>query len=54
VGNLFYYSGDFHYTKNNTAIVEDVDVFVTGDDDFDDVAVEKPEILTPAEFIKKY
>jgi len=33
-----------------TAILEDVDVFVTGDSDFSDVDVEKPEILTPAEF----
>ncbi len=33
-----------------TAILEDVDILVTGDSDFSDVDVEKPEILTPAEF----
>lgn len=37
-----------------TAILEDVDIFVTGDNDFSDVDVEKPEILTPAEFVEKY
>ena len=37
-----------------TAIVEDVDVFITGDKDFDDVRVEKPDILSAAEFVEKY
>ncbi|MCM1191262.1 MAG: PIN domain nuclease [Butyrivibrio sp.] len=37
-----------------TAILEDVDVFVTGDTDFSGVDVEKPEILTPTEFVEKY
>ncbi len=37
-----------------TAILEDVDILVTGDSDFSDVNVEKPEILTPAEFVERY
>lgn len=37
-----------------TAILEDVDILVTGDTDFSDVDVEKPEILTPAEFVGRY
>jgi putative PIN family toxin of toxin-antitoxin system len=37
-----------------SAIVEDVDLFVTGDDDFKDVEIEKPEIITPSEFIARY
>lgn len=37
-----------------TAILEDVDVLITGDYDFSDVDIEKPEILTPAEFMSKY
>jgi len=37
-----------------SAITDDVDVFITGDDDFNDVDVEKPEIITPAEFLDKY
>lgn len=37
-----------------TAMLEDVDVLITGDSDFESVDVEKPEILTPAAFVKKY
>lgn len=37
-----------------TAILEDVDILVTGDNDFSDVDVDKPEILTPAEFVERY
>ena len=37
-----------------TAILEDVDILVTGDGDFSDVDIEKPEILTPAEFVEMY
>lgn len=37
-----------------TAIAEDVDVLVTGDKDFGDVEVERPDILTPSEFIERY
>jgi len=37
-----------------TAIVEDVDVFITGDKDFACIKVDKPEILTPADFRSKY
>lgn len=37
-----------------TAILEDVDILVTGDSDFSDVDVEKPEVLTPAKFLERY
>jgi predicted nucleic acid-binding protein len=37
-----------------SAIVEDVDLFVTGDNDFANVEIEKPESITPAEFLEKY
>lgn len=37
-----------------TAIVEDVDILVTGDKDFSGVDVERPEILTPAGFMERY
>lgn len=37
-----------------TAILEDVDILVTGDNDFSDVNVEKPEIMTPAGFVERY
>ena len=37
-----------------SAIVEDVDILITGDRDFAEIDVEKPEIVTPSEFVKKY
>lgn len=37
-----------------TAIIEDVDILITGDKDFADVAIDRPEILTPADFILQY
>lgn len=37
-----------------TAILEDVDVLITGDKDFEDVDVERPEIMTPREFVLYY
>jgi predicted nucleic acid-binding protein len=37
-----------------SAMMADVDVLVTGDKDFADVELERPEILTPAEFLEKY
>ncbi len=37
-----------------SAIVAEVDVLITGDKDFADVRIEKPEILTPAAFMTKY
>ncbi len=36
------------------ALLQDVDVFITGDKDFTDVAIEKPEILSPRGFLEKY
>lgn len=37
-----------------TAIIEDVDILITGDKDFKGIDIEKPEIMTPAEFVKYY
>jgi putative PIN family toxin of toxin-antitoxin system len=37
-----------------TAMMEDVDVFLTGDKDFLVLDVETPEIMTMAEFLDKY
>ena len=36
------------------AIIADVDILITGDKDFEDVKIEKPEIVTPNEFYEKY
>jgi putative PIN family toxin of toxin-antitoxin system len=37
-----------------TAMLEDADVLISGDKDFTVLEIEKPEILTPTEFIKLY
>ncbi len=37
-----------------TAIMEDIDVFLTGDKDFLVLDVEMPEIITMSEFLQKY
>lgn len=37
-----------------SAIASDVDILITGDKDFADLPIERPEILTPSEFISKY
>ena len=37
-----------------TAINEDVDVLLTGDIDFSSVEIDRPEIMTPVEFMRKY
>ena len=42
------------YPTLYSAIIANIDIFVTGDKDFDDVVVEKPKIVTPAEFVLTY
>lgn len=37
-----------------TALMEGVEVFVTGDRDFTELEIEMPEILTMVEFLEKY
>ena len=52
--NLFYIRDENDYMVLYTAIIEDVDVFITGDKDFKEVDIERPEILTLSEFLEKY
>ena len=42
------------YIILHTAIIEDVDVFITGDKDFNDIDIDKPEIMSATEFLEKY
>lgn len=42
------------YIILHTAIIENVDIFITGDKDFNDVDIDKPEIMTTSEFLEKY
>jgi putative PIN family toxin of toxin-antitoxin system len=37
-----------------SAITADVDILITGDKDFSDIEIEKPEIIAPHDFVEKY
>jgi uncharacterized protein len=37
-----------------SAILADVDVIITGDSDYFDIEIERPEVLKPADFISEY
>lgn len=52
--NLFEIRDIKDYPVLYTAIIEDVDILITGDKDFSDIALERPELLTPSQFIEKY
>jgi putative PIN family toxin of toxin-antitoxin system len=49
---LFEIRDDMDYPVLHTAIVEDVDVLITGDKDFAGIAVEKPEIMSDPHYVK--
>lgn len=51
---LFKIRDDNDYMILHTAIIADVDILITGDKDFKGIEVERPEILTPKEFLDKY
>ena len=51
---LFEIRDEKDYPVLYSAIIEGVDVFITGDKDFDGVDLEKPEIVSPAGFLEKY
>lgn len=53
-GNLFEIRDMKDYPVLYTAIIENIDIFLTGDKDFLDINIERPEIMTPAEFIDKF
>ena len=51
---LFEIRDKYDYISLHTAIIEDVDVFLTGDKDFNDIDIDKPEIMNTTEFLEKY
>lgn len=51
---LFDIRDEDDYIILHTAIVENVDIFITGDKDFDGIDIERPEIMTVNEFLIKY
>lgn len=52
-GNLFSIRDVKDYPVLYTAIIEDIDILITGDRDFEDI-IDKPLIMTPKEFSDKY
>ena len=52
--SLFKIRDSNDYPVLYTAIISDVDILITGDKDFEDVDIQKPEILTPTKFFEKY
>jgi putative PIN family toxin of toxin-antitoxin system len=48
---LFEIRDEKDYPVLYSAITEDVDIFITGDKDFDELDLERPEIITPSAFL---
>jgi len=51
---LFEIRDEKDYPVLYSAITEDVDVFITSDRDFEELGLEKPEIMDPSGFLEKY
>lgn len=54
VPQLFYIRDEKDYPVLYTALLEDVDVLITNDKDFYDIQLERPEIMSPQQFLEKY
>lgn len=52
--NLFQIRDSNDYPVLYSAATNDIDIFITGDKDFQNLTIENFEILTPTEFIQKY
>ena len=52
--NLFHIRDSGDYPILYSAITNNIDIFITGDKDFQNIPTYPLEILTPAEFIQKY
>jgi predicted nucleic acid-binding protein len=51
---LFEIRDEKDYPVLYSAITESVDVFITGDKDFEGLELERPEIITAAGFLEKF
>jgi len=51
---LFNIRDECDYPVLYTAILEGIDIIITGDKDFDGIDIEKPEIMSVIEFTEKY
>ena len=54
VPGLFEIRDPDDYAVLYSAITEDVDIFITGDKDFEELNLDRPEILTSAQFLTRY
>ena len=52
--NLFAIRDPNDYPVLYCATHDDIDILITGDKDFADLGLERPEIMTPTEFIEQY
>ncbi len=52
--SLFRIRDEMDYPVLYTAVMENIDLLITGDKDFADVDIDRPAILTPKAFIEKY
>ena len=50
--NLFYIRDIKDYPVLYTAILEEIDILITGDKDFKDLDIQQPQIMTPTEFLE--
>ena len=51
---LFEIRDDNDYIILHTAIIEDVDIFITGDKDFYGISINKPKIMSASKFLETY
>ena len=51
---VFKIRDDDDYIILYTAIIENVDILITGDKDFFDIKIDRPEIMTVNDFLKRY
>lgn len=51
---LFEIRDEDDYIILHTAIIEDVDIFITGDKDFNDIDIDRPEIMNATQFLENY
>ena len=51
---LFKIRDENDYIILYTAIIEHVDIFITGDKDFSDICIDKPIIMTTTEFLERF
>ncbi len=51
---LFHIRDENDYIILHTAIIENIDIFLTGDKDFDNINISLPKIMTASEFLENY